>query len=180
MSFFWGFLIVLIGLSILLNAIFKISIPIFKIFFALFFIYIGLKILFGAFGIKTTHNTIIFSDSKIEAKKSDNNYNVIFGKGVIDLTNLLPLDQNIKIEVNTIFGEGIIKINPEIPTIIKISSVFAGARMPEGSVAALGSSEYRTKSFSESKSYLKIKADVVFGELIIIEKPQTEVKSKEL
>ncbi|MCK4357554.1 MAG: hypothetical protein KAW92_02190 [Candidatus Cloacimonetes bacterium] len=173
-SFFWGFIIILLGLSIIFRAIFHIRIPFFSLVFALIFIYIGLKILFGAFGIKATHNTIIFSDSKIEAQKSDNNYNVIFGKGVIDLSNLSPIDRNIKVDVNTIFGEGIIKINPEIPTIIQVNSVFAGARMPEGSVAALGSSEYRTKSFIESKYYLKIKASVVFGELRIIEKSPTQ------
>ncbi|MCK4339399.1 MAG: hypothetical protein KAW87_05370 [Candidatus Cloacimonetes bacterium] len=169
-SFFWGFIIILLGLSIIFRAIFHIRIPFFSIVFALIFIYIGLRILFGTFGIRTSHNTIIFSDSTVKAKNYDNHYNVIFGKGVIDLSNLSPIDRNIKVDVNTIFGEGIIKINPEIPTIIQVNSVFAGARMPEGNVAALGSSEYRTKSFIENKYYLKIKANVVFGELRIIEK----------
>lgn len=178
-SFFWGFIIVLFGLSILIKAIFHIRIPFFSIVFAFIFIYIGLRILFGTFGIRTSHNTIIFSDSTVKARNYDNHYNVVFGKGIIDLSDISLTDQNIKVEVNTVFGEGIIKINPEIPTIISINSVFAGARLPEGSVAALGSSEYKTKSFDKSKSYLKIKADVVFGELKIIEKSPIKNKRNE-
>ena len=45
---FIGILIILLGLSIIINVIFHIHIPIFKILFGLFLIFIGLKIIFGS------------------------------------------------------------------------------------------------------------------------------------
>jgi predicted membrane protein len=46
-SLFWGLVLILIGLSLIIKIVFNIDFPIFKILFAFLFIYIGIKVLVG-------------------------------------------------------------------------------------------------------------------------------------
>lgn len=62
-SFFWGNLLILIGIALLLKAIFKLDIPIFKIALGCFLIYSGLVLLFETkfdFVQKIKHKKIHF------------------------------------------------------------------------------------------------------------------------
>jgi hypothetical protein len=96
-------------------------------------------------------------------------YNIIFGRGVIDLTAIST--ENQRTEINIVFGEGIIKVNPELPMEIKVSSVLSGAKMLDGNNIAMGEYTYRTKSYNENNAEgLLVEATVVFGKLEFIEK----------
>lgn len=46
---FWGALVIIAGILIILGGVFKINIPIFRTLFALFLIYIGVHMLMGSF-----------------------------------------------------------------------------------------------------------------------------------
>jgi len=173
-SFFWGAVIILFGLSIILNAIFNIKIPVFSIIIALIFIYIGLKILLGSFGIKPSKNTVVFSTNDLKGSGSDEEYNIIFGKGTIDLTQIELEDKSIRYEVNVIFGDGKIVLDPEKPVIIKVSSVLSGAHLPDGNVAAIGNNTYISHGYVKGEKYISVHADVVFGALNIIEVNRTK------
>jgi hypothetical protein len=74
------------------------------------------------------------------------------------------------VRVNTVFGSGTIKINPDVPTLIEINSAFAGSRLPDGNAIAFGKYVYKNKSYSDTVKNLKVDASVVFGSLDIIEK----------
>lgn len=166
---FWGVLLILLGISIILKVLFNITIPIFRIAFALLLIYLGVKILTGGFGIERKKNTVLFNDSKIEYTESSDEYNVLFGKGVVNLSNVSLEKKTVEVKVNTVFAEGTIRINPALPTKILVNSAFAGARMPDGNVISFGNYTYKTKSFKENENYLKIEANVVFGSLKVVE-----------
>jgi len=164
MSFIFGFIIILFGFSIILNAIFQINIPVFKIVFSLLLIYLGAKILFGAFGIKSSEHTAIFSKGDFAPSTSTNKYNIIFGEGEIDLARIDLEKGNVEVNINTVFGECHLKIPKNTPTIIKANTILGAARLPGKNLTALGKTEYKTTNYSPIKNKLVIRADVVFGE----------------
>ena len=166
---FWGVLLIVLGVSFIIKVVFNVNIPVFRIFFAFFFIFLGIRFLIGGgFDFERSSNTVIFNDSQITVTKPSNEYNVIFGRGTFDLSEITLTKKVTKVAVNTIFGGGIIKLNPEIPTKIEVDSVFAEARMPDqNSNFPFGSHTFTTENFDENQDYLLIKASVIFGGLEI-------------
>jgi len=77
-------------------------------------------------------------------------------------------DEVKKIEVNTIFAEGKVILNPDIPTLIKASSAFGELELPDRSSVVFGSQKYRIGDISTNQGYLEIKASAVFGALKFI------------
>lgn len=53
---------------------------------------------------------------------------------------------------------------------IKVDAAFASAKMPDGNRISFGDYTYQTKSLKEGEDYLRVDADVVFGELVIEER----------
>jgi len=173
---FWGIVFILIGIGFIIKVVFNVDIHMGRLIFALIFIAIGLQIMLGGFGLKgkwsNNSNTTIFSECNIKTEPSGNNndYQVIFGKGNIDLTGLSISNGICKAEVNTIFGESIVTINPDIPTLVQVNSAFGNAVLPDGNNISFGNYVYKTDNFSGKENYLEIKANVVFGSLVIEKK----------
>src|SRR5437016_829894 len=86
---FLGTLLILWGLSLIVEAIFGISIPVLRIGFALILMYAGLTLIKGMY---EAHNqkTIFFSQEsvKADADSSQRSYKIVFGQGTIDLSDL--------------------------------------------------------------------------------------------
>jgi predicted membrane protein len=167
---FWGIVLVLFGLSIIVKVAFNIHFPFFRILVALIIIYFGLRVLMGGTCIRTHRNTVLFNESHVTATDAKNDYNILFGKGTIDLTSPELAAKSSRVRVNTVFGSGTIKINPDVPTLIEINSAFAGSRLPDGNAIAFGKYVYKNKSYGDTVKNLKVDASVVFGSLDIIEK----------
>jgi predicted membrane protein len=169
---FWGIFFLILGVTIILKTFFNINIPLFRIIFALFFIWIGIKILIGGPIFKSNKNGVVFGEARIDAgdiNQSKDEYSIVFGRGTIDLTKI-ELDKiNNEININTIFAYSMIKLNSEIPAVINVDSAFARAKFPDETETSFGSYTYKTKSFNEEKPYFKIKVDLIFGALDIIE-----------
>jgi predicted membrane protein len=165
---FWGVFIIIIGVSIVLKSVFGINLPIVKTAFAILLIYAGISMLTGGnkWYCKSDHN-ICFGNSTIKVDSLHKEYNIIFGGGVIDLTDLPLREGRNRIEINTIFGSGLIKVNPEIPVLIRGDAVFSSARFPDGHNTSFGDFTYRSPRFNEDGKYLEIEADVIFGSLAI-------------
>lgn len=169
---FWGIFFLIIGITIIFKTVFNIDIPLPKIFFALFFIWLGIRILIGGSLFKSDRSGVVFGETKIDAghfKDSKDEYSIIFGKGTIDLSNVDLSNGNVKVNINTIFGQSLIKLNPDIPAIIDLDAAFSSAKLPDKTITSFGSYTFKTKSYEEGKSHLKIKIDVVFGSVNITE-----------
>jgi len=169
---FWGVLLIILGITVIIKVLFHINIPLGRIALAFILIYIGIWFLIGGkFGWRQSGNTVVFNDSQISiTKPSNEEYNIIFGKGTMDLTGVVLAKGVTKVKLNTVFGGGVIKINPDIPMKIVIDSPFAAAKLPDGNNVTFGSGyTYQTKSFQEGQDYLLIEADVVFGGLEVQE-----------
>ncbi len=163
---FWGLVIVLAGLSIILNVAFGLKIPFFRILFGLVLIYIGVSMLIGTRVRVRTHNTTVFDESTMEVTKAGE-YNVIFSRSVIDLTRLELKPGRNKVEVNTVFGAAVLKVDPATPVRLRASAAFAGARMPDGNTLSFGDYKWHSDSLNDSTPFLDIEASVVFGSLEI-------------
>jgi hypothetical protein len=161
---FWGAIIILFGFSIILREVFHIHIPFVKIIFGFILIYWGVKMIAGGFNRSWSSSSAIFSESKMNYNSSQKEYNIIFGSGTIDLFKI-ENESNRKIEVNVVFGNGILILNDSIPAKVELNSVFGSAQAPDKSVNALGKTTYTTSAYKEDLPYVFIETNVVFGKL---------------
>ncbi len=165
---FWSGALILLGIGLILNFIFRTRIPFIRIFFALFFIYLGISFLIGSSG-RSHHGHIARGSEMITVSGSAmTDYDVIFGQTDIDLTQFELKDQVVRAEVNIVFGTGRLRIDSTMPVRVEISAAFAEALMPDSTSINFGSSTYRSGSFDERKPYLLIKTSVVFGKLELL------------
>lgn len=169
---FWGAVLILWGLSVIVDTLFHINIPIFRIVFALIIILFGLQMLFGwKIGsrdyVHSNDHNIIFGTANIKATPATREYNIIFANGEVDITEPNPEWVNSKLEVNTIFGSGVIRLNPEIPIKIVSNAAFGRITTPDSAQSVFGEHVYQTPALKENQPYLLIKADAVFGNMDI-------------
>lgn len=167
---FWGVFLILLGAAVIIKVVFNINIPVIRIVLAFFLIYLGIRLMIG-WGVhqEKPNNTVLFNDGRIEATNAAEEYNVIFGRGNIDLTKLVPSDTAVA-RVNVIFGGGVMRIDPSQPVWIEVNSAFGEARMPGGNNISFGKYIYKTQGYQEGKPAIRIEANVVFGGLEIVER----------
>jgi predicted membrane protein len=164
---FMGITFLVVGIILLFNSIFNFNINIFKLIVGVFIVLFGIFILFNGSGWQDNKN-IIFREGLIKVSKVEDEYNIIFSSGTIDLSKIKIGNEVKKIKINTIFAEGKVIINPEIPMMIKASSAFGELELPDKSSVVFGSKEYKTVNFDDNQSYFKIEANAVFGRLKFI------------
>ncbi len=168
---FWGIILILVGFGLIIKIVFNVDFPIFKFIVAFFFILLGLKILFGDFGVfkhHGRHGDVIFNERHIHGRVAgQEEYNVIFGKAEIDLTDIELKPGRNKLEINAVFGSTDVLLNKNVPVRIKGDVAFGGISLPDGDTGGFGSSVYESENFDENSTYLYIKASAVFGNINI-------------
>ncbi len=170
-AIFWGSLLIIIGLALVIKVVFNVDFPIFKIIIAFLLIYLGLRILFGSFGMfqfKTGPNEVLFTERTYNNPYDYKEYNVVFGKGVFNFTNVDLSEGTKDVKIGTVFGATNIHINQDMPVKIQADAVFAGAELPDGNTAVFGTSIYTSESFNPDSAHLFIKLDAVFGGVQVI------------
>ncbi len=164
---FWGIVFLVIGAVILLNVVFGIHLPIFRILFGLFFVSMGVKIMTGgSWGSCSTKHEwsdnlkgrIVFSNGKSSPKDlgelEDREFNVVFGSGELDLTQTQISEGMNSLEVNTVFGESTVKIPASLAIEPEVNSVAGSLSLPP-----------EAEGKSESTKRLKLKLNAVFGSI---------------
>jgi hypothetical protein len=169
---FWGVLLVLIGLAAIFRVVFDVNL--FGLLFPLFLIFVGISMLVGKpwifHGRKGERDTMFEDKAVLDQPRDNSEYNVIFGRSVYDFRNVkFPDNEPIRIKINTVFGNSVIRISKNTPVKIKSDAVFAGALMPDGNSVAFGSIQYATDTFGVALNHLIIDAPVVFGALEVKE-----------
>ncbi len=165
---FWGLLLVVIGILVILKYSLHLNISIFRIVIAIILIYLGISLIIGQWRIRNETN-IIFSEGTIRPETLEKAYNVVFGRGYIDLTGIAPSEFDKSIKIATVFANTTLRIDPNMPIEIDIDCAFGSTITPDGTSISFGDRIYKTPSATNSQSYLKIKADTVFGVLEIIQ-----------
>lgn len=169
-SLFWGLLLILIGLSLIIKIVFNIDFPIIKILFAFLFIYLGIKILIGRdfsiFHHDDNGQTILFSEKNFSSLEDGKEYSVIFGGGKLDFRTIaLPDSETVHCKINTIFGGTEIVLDQNTSVQIKANTAFAGSKMPDGNSSVFGTINYTTDSSSMKKPKVILETNTVFGGL---------------
>jgi predicted membrane protein len=170
---FWGLILILIGLSIIIKIVFNIDIPIFRVIIGLLLIYFGMQIIFGS-NLSYRRKQRIRNNEKqyseYNLRKGSNEYNVVFGRSSIDLTDRKDLDSDNFVGINVVFGSASVYIDPEIPTQIELNTVFGSANLPGRKSAMIGQQRYHFGKDSDQGRLLYVEISSVFSSVEIIEK----------
>ncbi len=166
-SIFWGILLVLIGLSLIIKVVFNIDLPLIRIFIAFFLIFLGIRLFIGKNGhiLRNQENAsnVFFTERVITDVKNGSEYNFVFGKGVLDLRNItVPDSEDYTLKVNTVFGGSEILTGDSLNLRVRSNSAFGAVRMPDGTTVAFGSKTYTSDSLI-SKPVIRIEINTVFG-----------------
>jgi len=164
---FWGVVLILLGLSVVVKAVFHIDIPLFRILFALVVIYLGVRVLVGGFGGIRSGHSVVFGESDMRPAEGVNDYKVVFGQGALDLSGEAAPASVRRLEFKTVFGSGRLILPRDVPVRVKVSAAFGNARFPNGGNVAFGDHVYQSDAWSEGRPGFEIEATVVFGELVI-------------
>ena len=161
-----GIILLIFGVILLLANILGIRINLFRLFPGVILVILGIVVLFGQFG---GHHEVIFDRKKIDLSEPFREKNILFADGLIDLNDLTELASSKKMKVNVIFGSGRLILNPGIPTVVHANSAFANLELPKNAVSFIGSTEYRIGDIQAGQPFLDIEANVVFGQLKVME-----------
>ena len=171
-----GLFFLVLGLSIVLKAVFKIDFPVIRVLFGVLLIYFGIKVALGSFGLCghcswKSDSSAFFSERTFKPGVSDKDvleYHVAFGKGVVDLTDLPASPAGKRVHINTAFGECIVIWDHKTPIRIRANSLFGEAALPNGNTVAFGNLNYQSPSASgeaESVGAIIVEANVFMGAL---------------
>ena len=171
-GFFWGLILIVIGISIIFKVVWGVSIM--RIVIAIVFILIGVKILVGksSLNIRSGGNDAIFNDKYVtEFPLTDTEFNTVFGKSVFDFSEAAtPTDKSLYLEFNTVFGDTELILPPGLPVKVKAEAVFGSAKLPNDNTAVFGSADYVSEHDSSVTNFVNIKTSAVFGNIVIIQK----------
>jgi predicted membrane protein len=171
-AIFWGSILLIIGLAMIVNVIFKIDLPIVRIAVAAVLIFIGIKILLGKHIKVFNHESAACNYSynyKYSNDQKNQEYNVVFSKGQVDLRNVVfENNENKYVQVHTVFGNTDVYLNKETPCKITANTAFAQVNVPSGNEVVMGTSHYQSDSLDTNKPYLDVKIDCVFGNVKVI------------
>ena len=164
---FWGAVIVIFGLSLILREVFHINFPLLRVLFGLILIYWGVRVIADGFTNRTRTHQAVLSNDAVTYDGWQHEYNTMFGNSTVDFFKIDSPTEDKRCEVNAIFGQTTIIVNDNIPMKIKMDAAFGQVAAPGKSVAGFGEAVYTTSAYSPDKPAIHLKADAVFGRIAI-------------
>lgn len=169
MNCFYGVLLILLGILLLVRYLFKIEIPIFIISAAIIIVFVGVSFFINSPGTRSENNIVFSKNKTISAVKPGSEYSIVFSSGTIDLTKASPQNVGDKIKINNVFSNGVIKVNPQTPLVVRTHSLFAVTETPNDDLIFFGNTNYQSNNFKKDANYIEVEAKVLFGRLAIEE-----------
>jgi len=166
-SFFWGIFLALSGLFLIFKHFFNWNISTARVLIGLFFISLGLSLLLGGSGYRNQTN-LIFDEGKLDIYSSGKNYNVVFGKGVLDFSDISLDELKKKVDVNVVFGSAEIVLPREAAVRIKANSVFSSVQLPDNTNLSFGDRTYLSDPQGKGQADLNFEINTVFGNTEIV------------
>lgn len=158
---FWGCILILWGASMIVETVFHIHIPLFRIVVALIVIFLGVRLLTGRSFPSRSEHAIVFGEQTFGGPVVRSEYNVVFGQGTLDFGRSLTGKLPDMVTVNAVFGAANVRLDPKRPVRVKASTAFGHVRLPDRSTAAFGEAEWEAKGVREGTPLLRVNA--VFG-----------------
>ena len=158
-----GFLI-LLGFSFLVKAFFGIDLPLIPFLIGACLIYWGSDMISRQSCFRNLGHGCAASKS-IFASDSQNNFDVKFAKRVLYQEQF---KQEPFVRVTTVCGKTIIKLDPTIPTQIRVHAVASSVIFPDGNMISFGDVVYNTQMNNSVEPEMVIETKTVFGSLEIV------------
>jgi len=170
-NLFWGILLILIGLSLVLKG-FGIHLPLVKVFIAVIIILFGIRLLLGGAG--RNFGAGLFENRKETANKME--YSTVFGAQTIDLTLGRVPDK--PIEINAVFSSMKVLLPSNVEFTIKPTTAFGAMILPNVQYYGFGDDAQKLNPGASTKP-VAIEANCVFGRMeFMIKKVKAPVEVK--
>ncbi|MBN8217101.1 MAG: hypothetical protein J0L75_10710 [Spirochaetes bacterium] len=169
---FWGCFLLLIGVAVLLKAVFHIDLPVFSILWGLLLIAIGVSLVLGGRfvgkGLRS-ESAIVFGSGDLAWESGIREYSMVFSSGRTDLEKAVESDRVPRL--NAVFARHEILLSPKTDALLVLHTAFGAATLPDGSEAAhFGVTTWRTKPGAKGAPKVRLEINTVFG--------QTEIRFK--
>lgn len=167
---FWGFIVILFGVGILLKSVFHVNIPFFKILIGIIVILFGVSIIFNAIN-STRRNNTVFREYNFNFGTIEKEYNIVFSKGVFDFTNFNFSNYNGEfIKINSAFSKSEIYLSRNFEYEIRADSVFGVVRLPNGESVSFGNIARLENAENSGLKRINLHVSSVFGDTKILYK----------
>jgi hypothetical protein len=180
-----GILVLVAGLSIILGSVLDIHLPLFRSAVALVLILLGVRMLFGAWAParkgSADSTSVLFEERVLgptSAAPARMKYDVVFGRGVIDLTTLPRDALDRTVEINSIFGAAEVRVDSATPYEVDGTAAFGETRTPGPGRSASGFGSFHYQPPSAVPPLLHIKVNSVFGSSEVIETPHAPLPAE--
>ena len=165
---FWGFIVILFGVGILLKSVFHVNIPFFKILIGIIVILFGVSIIFNAIN-STRRNNTVFREYNFNFGTIEKEYNIVFSKGVFDFTNFNFSNYNGKfVKINSDFSKSEIYLSLNFEYEIRADSVFGVVRLPNGESVSFGNIARLENAENSGLKRINLHVSSVFSETKIL------------
>ena len=165
---FWGFIIILFGIGILLKSVFHINIPFFKILVGIIVILFGISIIFNAIN---SRKTAVFGDYNFKSGFVEKEYNIVFSKASMDVANFDFSNYNGEfIKINSVFSSTEIYLSRNFEYEIRADSAFGVVRLPNGEGVSFGNIARLENTENSELKRINLHVSSVFGEVKILYK----------
>jgi predicted membrane protein len=171
--FVLGLILLCIGVSIVFELLFGISLPILRVLLAVVLLVIGVRLIqqtrgHRVLGAPTGEAWLADRQFVPEgALDHDARYDISFGRGVVDLTRVAEPATDVTVSVHTLFGSSEIRLDPTIAYDVEGHAALGEVRMPDKSRTAMGGLSYRGRADHPPRLHLRV--DAVFGACRIVE-----------
>lgn len=167
---FWGFIVILFGVGILLKSVFHVNIPFFKILIGIIVILFGVSIIFNAIN-STRRNNTVFREYNFNFWTIEKEYNIVFSKSVFDFTNFNFSNYNGEfIKINSAFSKSEIYLSRNFEYEIRADSVFGVVSLPNGESVSFGNIARLENAENSGLKRINLHVSSVFGETKILYK----------
>ena len=161
-NFFWGLLVILLGLSIFLRG-FHIYLPLVKVFIAIIIIMFGVRILIGGGKTRVHTNRPTYKHGTTRNyNRNRQEYEFVFSGGTLDLTKIQPDSKDL--EITVVFGAATVILPAHIKFNIEPSTVFGATYLPHNSYFGFGEDE-TTLNDEGANQPIHIESTAVFGRI---------------
>lgn len=157
---FWGILLILWGLSLVLKSFFPaLKFSFVTVFVSICLIGFGIQLLMLNFGRKSSNSHHRARSVASESYQSGtiNDLSVVFSTDSLNLITIDITDSDRFVEVSAVFGKAIVYVSKDTPLRLDSNSVFGQVHK-----------DSRIKIAQESENALIIEANAVFGSVDII------------
>lgn len=158
---FWGTLLIILGSIWLLDNVFDLDIPVFRILISLALILLGIAVIQGRPASKISGNQTAFGEAIHTFRQDDKAHSVLFGEASIDLSHIKG--DGVPIELRCTFGEMRVKLGVGQKVKINGEVTFGSIQMPDGQSQSFGRKEYASSMAEGQEPALEVNVQCIFG-----------------